>query len=557
MIQAKMRPYAERLTPPPENKFFTKEEGLLVYEFVRKNILEEKTAENFKHHDYFDGTENLLRILCENRESDFGKFYHFSDITSIHAYQRTVPLYSHESYDKLVHIQTDVGEKNVLTTNSIRVYAYDFDESDAIKTIPVSEQECIELGSCLTNVIANQVTFLMMESLPRAQLLNDRTYNDSISGIMICSALGKYAMVAANVPGEFTSPFSVIFPKKGIDTGYLNLLFALRNPDITQIVAANSWVVLNCFERMFAQLEEFCGCIESGRIDAADEATLNLARQLTGLWVPDKERADFIRWAMKTLPKEQAIRVIWPKLKRIVARGGGRYALYSDQLKPCIGDIPVVSGNLITPFGLLAEETGEQHVYKLRLDKAFYEFIPMSLGDAAAPVLFSDLKCGQIYELVITNHAGAYRMRSNLYIQPVRKEPEELWFVECAKPVCDGAGLLCTDAEIYHVLKEIIGCALYDYSYHYQAEDKKLTIYAETDMDEAQGQACCDRIAGHFTSIDGIDKCQLYFVEKETRRRLRDLRRSRYAISGDCIEPVRNLNDQAIINSMNAWNQMR
>lgn len=563
-IQDEMRPYVEKLTPPPVNKYFTKEQGEQIYEFVRKNILEPKIEESLKHHDFLNGEEMLLSIIRENSASDFGQYYGFDGISSIGEFKNKVPVYNHESFDKLIKIQTTVGEKNVYTTNRVNAYAYDIDESDEMKTIPVSEKESNAIGNDFLDVIRNEVTFLMMEALPKGRRLNDYTYNDSITGIRILNALGRFSVVAMDMPGELTAPFQLIFPKKEIDAEYLNILFALRNPDVTQIVAANTWVVLNYFEKLFTKTDEFCDSIETGTVTVADKDTLILAKQMVELWIPDRRRAAEIREAVATLPRNEVIKAIWPNLKKIIARDGGRYELYSEQLKDYTGDIEIVSGNLITPFGMIAEDVTAEHAYKLSTDKAFYEFLPMKKNAENETLLLSDLKCGEVYELVITNHSGVYRMRTNILIKPVRLEADSLYFVECERPVYDENGVLITNEQIHEILKEAIGDELYDYSYHFRSDERRLSLFVETGRisNEINNESVAadiyrDLIGNRIKDIDGIDSCDVCFLEKETRLLHRDMRRYEYMIPGDCVQPVRNLNDKLIVTSMEAWKRIK
>ncbi|MDO4478706.1 MAG: GH3 auxin-responsive promoter family protein [Lachnospiraceae bacterium] len=563
-FQDDMRPYVENLTPPPVNKFFTKEEGQRVYEFVRKNILEPKTEASLQRHDYLNGEEVLLKIILENKNTDFGRFYDFEKIDGIEAYQHSVPLYEHEAFDKLIRIQTTVGEKNVLTGNRISAYAYDINESDEVKTVPVSEETCLDLGRGFTNTIADQVTFMMMEALPKGRLLNDYTYNDSMTGIMVYNSLGKYSLGAMDIPGKLTSPFALIFPKQRLDVEYLNILFALRSPDLTQIVAGNTWVVLNYFERLFAQTEAFCDAIENGAIEHTDADTKDFAAQLPALWIPDKARAALIREAIKTLPKPEAIKAIWPKLGRIMARDGGCYALYAEQLKAYVGDLPVVPGALMTPFGVIAKPVAGEPGYQLDLQKAFYEFLPVEQTEEEVPVLLSDLVCGRIYELVITNQAGVYRLRTYMCIKPVKMLPDTLYFVECERPVCHEGRVLCTDDDIYGVLKEHLGQALYDYSFHFRPEDKKLSIFVELDapVDQNAGYGSAYEAKGKaieqaLMAKAGLDHCRVHFIDKESRLMLRDIRRFEYDLPADCVPPVRHLTDRKVVACMEAWHKFK
>lgn len=542
-LQNDMRPYAEKLTIPPVNKHFTKEQGELIFEFVTHNILDEKSETDREVQNFYNGERILAEVIRNNQATDFGKYYDFRNITSIEDFQKKVPLYDHKSYDRLINIQTTVGEKNVFANNTILAYAYDFNESNEVRTIPVADEVYNEMGNLFTADIMEEVTFLMMESLPKGRTLNDDTYNDSVTGIMTHSALGKYTLGSMDVPGEFTSPFSLIFPKRVLDTEYLNLLYALRNSKVTQIYASNTWVVLGYFNRLLSNLDKFCDDIENGRVSVEDVDSREFAKKNPELLIPDKKRAEEIRNAIKNHSLYNALNTIWPNLKRIIARDGGMYQLYSDILKKYIGDIELRAGDFITPFGILAEQDDKSNAYKLCLDKAFYEFAPVSYSDNDETVLMNKLRCGEIYEIILTNNYGIYRMHTNIFIKPLEISKEEILFTECEKPLLDGKKMVCSLDEIYETLQANIGDNLYDYYCFYDKSKEKIVILVE--LDEQRDIAGIENV--------GSNPCEIHVIEKETRLFRRDILRNKHMAPADCFPPIRNLEHNETLDMLKNW----
>ena len=554
-LQNDMRPYAQLLTPPPVNKHFTKEQGELLYKFVTHNILDDKKEIDADTLNYYNGERVLDEVIRCNMTTDFGKYYGFESVSSIEEYRKKVPLYDHKSYDRLIDIQTSVGEKNVFSTHPIVAYAYDFNESNEMQTIPVADDVYNEMGSLFKSAIADEVTFLMMESLPKGRTLNDDTYNDSVTGILTHSALGEYTLSAMDVPGEFTSPFSLIFPQKVLDTEYLDLLYALRNSGVTQIYASNTWIVCGYIERLLSDVDKLCDDIENGTVSVVDVDSRVFAGKNPELCIPDKQRALEIRIAVKNNSADRMLKAIWPRLTRIIARNGGMYQLYTDQVNRYLGDITLLNGDFITPFGILAKQEAGGNCYRLVTDIAFYEFVPMSYSEKEETVLLGDIKCGEIYEIIVTNNYGIYRMRTNIFIKPIEVDKERVLFEECERPIRSGTGMICRSENIYRALRDRFGDELYDYYCFYDMESEKIIIPVELNgrtefvNDPKVGESPCELRIEHEKKVSA----EIRIIEKETRLFRRDMMRKKYNAPADCFPPIRNLESSKTLDMIKNW----
>ena len=56
----------------------------------------------------------LTEILENNADTDFGRRYHFAEITSEEEYRSIVPLSAYADYEKLIKLKTRIGEKKIL-----------------------------------------------------------------------------------------------------------------------------------------------------------------------------------------------------------------------------------------------------------------------------------------------------------------------------------------------------------------------------------------------------------------------------------------------------------
>ena len=65
----------------------------------------------------------LKTIIDDNKNTEYGKKYNFSDIKTIDDYKKNVPLSVYEDYESYIKRMYD-GEKNILTVYPIIGYLY-------------------------------------------------------------------------------------------------------------------------------------------------------------------------------------------------------------------------------------------------------------------------------------------------------------------------------------------------------------------------------------------------------------------------------------------------
>ncbi len=544
-LRKDMGPYARMITPPPVNKFFSEEEGMMLYGFIRRDLIE---PADHTQTDYDNGARKLTRILRNNKNTAFGKYYDFKNITSIEEYRDKVPLYDHHKYEKLIRLHTQVGESDLVTPKTIKAYAYDFNESDEIRSVPVTEDNYKELGKKFINRINSETTFLMMESIPKGMPLNDGTFYDSADGIMVKSGIDGFSLSYSGLDDKLTSPFSLLFPVGQVNTDYLNLLLALRNEDVTQIYGSNTWIVLNYVEKILEMGEKLCDDIENGTIRIPHEENSKAYQRALTENTPNPDRARQIREALRSGRKDRLFSMIWPKLKRVLARSEGNFSFYTKKLRKYLGEVCLESDDFITPFGMISERTGDKNLLRLNEDAGFYEFLPADGTSAPKPLLKSEIRPGHTYELILTNDAGIYRMHTNLFIRPVRVTKNEFLFEECMKPLMGNDRLLCEGDVFEEILEKVIGDTLYDYICYYNKEKNRLEILLETDGSLPDGDLSSlieqQLLPDHDYALakeKGLNACHARIIDKETCLLWRDIRRSKFHAPAECFKPIHNI----------------
>ena len=62
--------------------------------------------------------ELLMKIVQDNRDTEYGKRYHFDRIHSIEDYKRLVPFSSYDDYAPYIERMVNQGEKGLITTEN-------------------------------------------------------------------------------------------------------------------------------------------------------------------------------------------------------------------------------------------------------------------------------------------------------------------------------------------------------------------------------------------------------------------------------------------------------
>ena len=117
--------------------FLTK---VIVGLMIRKGYLDIRSMHRNAVNARAKNEKLLFRILDSNRDTEYGKRYHFDRIHSIEDYKRLVPLSSYDDYAPYIERMVNQGEKGLITTYPIVQYAETSGSIGVPKKIPVSKQ---------------------------------------------------------------------------------------------------------------------------------------------------------------------------------------------------------------------------------------------------------------------------------------------------------------------------------------------------------------------------------------------------------------------------------
>lgn len=361
--------------------------------------------------------ELLMRMLDDNKDTEYGRKYGFADIKSVAEFQERVPLTTFDDYAGYVYRMTEGGESGLISAYNIAHYAKTSGTMGNPKRIPVSDRAMGVMNrynmQLRTKVICDAIGFdwanppyLNLIESQLTTLKNGATYG-AISAKVI-GQMGDYLSML------MTSPLEALVPDPKTNTRYLHARFALMNPEITSMGFSFSSILLELMQYIESEWEMLVDDIEKGTIDESVKMPADVRASVLGKIQPMPERAAQLREIFSQGFDEPIMPKIWPNLTIFSGVATGGFATYYNKLRQRY------AGNGVRLFyvGLNASE-GILSVPMdvdcpdsvLIPDSVFYEFIPIDSEDPGDIVTIDGVEVGKTYEIVITNQSGFYRYR--------------------------------------------------------------------------------------------------------------------------------------------------
>lgn len=362
-------------------------------------------------------TELLMRMLDDNKDTEYGRKYGFADIKSVAEFQERVPLTTFDDYAGYVYRMTEGGESCLISAYNIAHYAKTSGTMGNPKRIPVSDRAMGVMNrynmQLRTKVICDAIGFdwanppyLNLIESQLTTLKNGATYG-AISAKVI-GQMGDY------LPMLMTSPLEALVPDPKTNTRYLHARFALMNPEITSMGFSFSSILLELMQYIESEWEMLVDDIEKGTIDESVKMPADVRASVLGKIQPMPERAAQLREIFSQGFDEPIMPKIWPNLTIFSGVATGGFATYYNKLRQrYAGDgVRLFYVGLNASEGILSVPMDVDCPDSVLIpDSVFYEFIPIDSEDPGDIVTIDGVEVGKTYEIVITNQSGFYRYR--------------------------------------------------------------------------------------------------------------------------------------------------
>ncbi len=362
----------------------------------------------------------LMKLLDENRDTEYGKKYGFADIHSIAEYQEKIPLTHYDDYAPYIERMIHDGEENLLSASPTMHYALSSGSVGVPKHIPVS-QTGLDVYSKYATTLMYAVCDEYYRNTTGRSMRHGVLFNAIELKLMETERGVPKGPISATVvkplkkvaPYFASSPWPLIIADGDVDMKYLKLRFALERRDITVMVAPFMTALVDLMDYLKANWDKLCNDISRGAIDPEVRMPRELREDLTARLTPNRSRADELRLEFEKGFDTPIIPRIWPGFSAVIAIGTGGFSTYTRKMRKYTGkNIPYDNLTYAASESLMgaARHVGDTS-YVLLPESGFYEFIPINDEQSGKLLTIDQLEEGEEYEIVLTNVSGFYRYR--------------------------------------------------------------------------------------------------------------------------------------------------
>ena len=423
-------PYLKMTTPIPDGRFVEPFNTLM-------NVLPYEILLNIKRFEQTDGDvpmngfEVLKTILGSNKDSHYGRRYHFEDILTPRGYQSQVPVTSVAAYQPMIDVEKSIGDSSVYAQSKPQWYIRLMNDMD----VPVSAKQAEGYGDALKKQLHGKTVLVWSEDSNPIFPANNGVYTSTVSGITYDEYSRKYRYDLAEASRYFVLPAELLFDLETgsersaqalADRNYVKLLLCAAKSDIDQIVLFGSFDLGSMKSGLEESLCEIADDIEAGTLQKPRTLPEAVARKVAFMLRPDPQRAQVLR-ELAGRAEGFTLRDVWNDLAEITM-----ICVHpTPEQRTDFEGIPFRCRVLATEFGILGTDAGQEGVFTLCRDTIFYEFLPVGASAEERPVLCEALHTGDKVKPVITTDAGLYRLPLSLTLEIVGIDHGNILFRPC------------------------------------------------------------------------------------------------------------------------------
>lgn len=500
-------------------------------------------------------TELLMKLIDDNKDTEYGKKYDFASIKTVEDYQKKVPVVVYDDLAPYLERMMD-GERNLLTAYNYNHFNETSGTVGAPKVVPMTDEQ--------SGVFA-KYNNLLMYGIMRDKLdpswMEGRGFCTSSgncrtlkSGLTVGEASAKMAdyikggrdALDAMVRTLYTSPLEGLNPEHGVDTKYVHTRFALMDREVRGMITGFYSVIVLFLRYIEDKYEMLIHDIETGTISDDVEMPDSVRESLLKKIEPMPERAAELREAFKNGVDEPWVKKVWPHFMYITGAGGDGFEVYDRLIKEhYVGEgIANIYSGITASEGLWSVPSGVNDFDSIMAPgAAFVEFLPVEAGDDFTKCVTMDkLEVGKVYELIITNLSGFWRYRMsdavmvtgfmnktpkvqfmyrvNRTINLAEEKTTEKALQIAVENTCKDMGIQLADFSVY--ANTDVTPNRYDFLIEPLREVKKFDMEA---LKECMFKRLCEANPVYFDCYDDhwLDKPEVYFLQPETSLLYRDM----------------------------------
>lgn len=363
----------------------------------------------------------LAAIMRRNCNTVYGKKYGFGEIVTTGEFQRKVPLSVYGNYEEYI-LRMIAGEEKVLTEEPSVYYCISSGSTGEAKYLPLTETD-LKIQYSYAYGIPFGMVREYYRDLPEDKVFGKifqigefaKTYmeNGVMNGIRSGCLYQWMDREGQFDAGDYCVPKEVLFPDTLEDLLYIKVRFALEEQNLCAIHGVFISRVAGVMDYIWRNWELLLNDMEHGGVDERVDLSPGWREYVERKLPPNPVRANQLRHLSHETLRANMVEKIWPKVRYVLAIGGKSFAYYTEKMEGYAGNIPIYHYAYAASEGIfgVAEKMNQPDRYILFPEAGFFEFLPLAdkLRKYDRPLFMWEVRVGERYELVFTNHSGLYR----------------------------------------------------------------------------------------------------------------------------------------------------
>ena len=352
--------------------------------------------------------DNLMTILRDNKDTEFGKKYGFETINSVLDYKKNIPLSDYSMVDGYVKKMMR-GERNVLTVYPVNGYCHTSATTGAAKFIPVTDEQLFRYSDRFENY---QTRIIEEHGGKRLLLGMFRLYADSgDTEPKIYSELAYRYMARKKLydTNTYHGGEKLIFWPGECNVWYIRSWEAILYDDITILSSMFMYDMLLFFRYLEDNWKNIIDDIKGHIIPRDKKVPEHLREYLLSVRV-DKKRLEAVEKEFEKGFSGIAGR-LWKSVRLASGISSTAFEKEEKALERYIQGIPrYYFCYCASECYMGAPVYEDDYGYALIPGHGFFEFLPEGADDDET-LLPGELEVGKRYEIICTNFGGLYRYR--------------------------------------------------------------------------------------------------------------------------------------------------
>lgn len=390
---------------------------------------------NDLHHLNDINTNNLIKILKDNKSTAYGKRYQFESISSVKDYQKKVPISSYADYKN--------GNESIYP---LKALLHTTGTTGTPKRINLTEEALERYQSYIYD--------LPKELLGIEKFISVHTsvFNTTEQPTILSAVYYDYLRQSGTLDTDnYVEKDNFLFSNESIPIQYVKLRLALIEENLNVIESIYLYEIDVLLEYLYKNWMLLLNDIKENKCSVILSNTI---KEKLNLIVCDKKRLFYLEGIFKKYNGKPLLNQIWPEMKYLSGIGQ-KNAHYIHRIKKYAPTIPIyyfAYASSECMCGIATQLDTDEYV--LLPQSAYYEF----LDERQSLYLPSEVKIGEKYELIITTFTGLYRYHTNdiLWITGFEGESPQFKVLGRKNKVLNIAGEKVDEWTIHQAMRNII-----------------------------------------------------------------------------------------------------